>query len=206
MLRNTIFSNKKVTFKKLFKLIEYFACRRTAGDCEQTININNTSIKEFYLLLRASVFKFLSHFSTPFGSQVVNIHVDETPITRRHGGIGRTFSSNTVWVIGAVDIFNKKCVLQFLPSRGRCHIEPFFDAWIARGSTVTIDYLATYSFLNRQGFRHYTVNHSKDLVSSNGIHTNYIEGIFGSVKKLMRGYNFRYIDSKNLNLFLAEWS
>ena len=108
LLRNIIFSNKKVTFKKRFKLIEYFACRRTAGDCEQTININNTSIKEFYLLLRASVFKFLSHFSTPFDSQVVNIHVDETPITRRHGGIGRTFFSNTVWVISAVDIFNKK--------------------------------------------------------------------------------------------------
>ena len=91
LLRNTIFSNKKVTFKRSFKLIEYFTCRRTAGNCEQTINVNNTSIKKFYLRLRASVFKFLSHSSTPFDSQVVNIHVDETPITHRHGGIEGLF-------------------------------------------------------------------------------------------------------------------
>ena len=53
--------------------------------------------------------------------------------------------------------------------------------------------LVAYSFLTRQGFQHYTVNNPKYLVSSNKIHTNCIEDIFGSDKKLRPGSHFRSI-------------
>ncbi|KCZ78237.1 hypothetical protein H311_00736, partial [Anncaliia algerae PRA109] len=52
----------------------------------------------------------------------------------------------------------------------------------------------SYATLNSLGFTHFTVNHSNNLVSSDGIHINWIEGIFGSVKKMMRKYDTRFKD------------
>ena len=156
-------------------------------------------------IFRASIFKFLNHYSTSFDSPNVNVHVDETPITRRHGNIGRRSQSNTVWVIGAVDIFNKKCVLSFLPSRGHAHIFSFIDNWIARGTTITTDCLAIYTILSSMGFLHNRVNHSRYLVAPDGTNTNRIEGSFGNVKTLMRDYKFKYVNAAKLNLFMAEW-
>jgi hypothetical protein len=41
------------------------------------------------------------------GGNGIIIHFDETPITHRYGDIGRNERSNTVWVVGAVDIHPK---------------------------------------------------------------------------------------------------
>ena len=142
------------------------------------------------------MFRFLDFFSTPFDSRVVSVCVDETPITRRYGGIGTRAASNTVWVIGAVDIVNPKGVLKFLTSRGHRNSIPFLDAWIIRDIIIHTDYLSSYRIFSSFGYSHRTVNHCKTLVSQDGIHTNHIEGVFGSAKRLMRDYKFRYTNPK----------
>ena len=96
-------------------------------------------------------------------------------------------------------------MLRFLPSRGHVDVLPFINSWITRGSIITTDCLATYNILNSMGFQHYRVNHSRHLVAPDGTNTNRIERIFGSVKRMVRLYNYQYINPTNLNLILSEW-
>ena len=55
------------------------------------------------------------------------------------------------------------------------------------------------------GFEHYQVNHSRELVSRDDVHTNHIEGIFGNLKRLKRHYNYQFTDRDSLNIILGEW-
>lgn len=75
--------------------------------------------------------------------------------------------------------------------------------WILPGSTEQIDCLALYNTLSSLGFNHFSVNHSRNLVSSDGIHTNGIEGIFGCMKRMRRKYDAYWSGVSNLNLYLA---
>ena len=52
--------------------------------------------------------QFLDFFSILFYSRVIFVHADEKPIIRRHNGICTRVASKTVWVIGVVDIINRK--------------------------------------------------------------------------------------------------
>ena len=130
------------------------------------------------------------------------VHIDEIPITRRHGNRGNRSRSNTVWVIGAVDILNKKAALKFLPSRGHVNVIPFIQDFVAPNSYIHIDSLATYHILTELGFDNHMVNHSIELVGREGVHTNHIEGIFGNMK---RHYSYQFTDTENLNILMAEW-
>lgn len=205
LFKGTFLGQKKITLKDFIKLLENFACMRTQGDSIQTIELSAPTVQKYYEFFRKIIFEFMDCYSTPFDSDTVNLHLDETPITHRHGHQGTMSRSNTVWVIGVVDIFNRKCVLKFLPSRGHRDIVPFVDNWIARGVEITTDGLASYRILGRMGFLHNTVNHSRHLVAPDGTNTNRIEGIFGATKRLMRDYKFRYTNVRRLDFFLAEW-
>ena len=130
--------------------------------------------KELLCLISIFTFLFLEHYSVQIGGPNVVVHIDETPINRKHGNRSR---SNTVWVIGAVDILNKKAALKFLPSRDHVDVIPFIQDFAAPNSCIHTDSLATYRILTELGFDHHMVNHSIEFVSREGVHTNHIEGI-----------------------------
>ena len=73
------------------------------------------------------------------------------------------------------------------------------------GSTVHTDCLASYNTLNSLGFTHFTVNHSRNLVGPDGIHTNWIEGLFGCMKKMRRKYDATWSGVENLERYLGEF-
>lgn len=73
------------------------------------------------------------------------------------------------------------------------------------GSTIHTDSLRSYDALSSLGFTHCRVNHSRELVSPDGIHTNWIEGLFGCMKKMARKYDAGFSGIDNLHLYLAEF-
>lgn len=77
--------------------------------------------------------------------------------------------------------------------------------WILPGSTIHTDCHRSYATFNDLGFTHLTVNHSRNLVGEDGVHTNWIEGIFGCLKKLIRKYDAGFTTVQKLELYLAEF-
>ena len=116
LFENTVFSNSKLKPKQIFELLYFFSCRRLVSDASQTIPLDKKTVKSFYDLFRASIRNFLNTHSVQFrGTEEMPIHIDETPLTRRHGGVGTSHASNTVWVFGAIQIETRKILLKFLP-------------------------------------------------------------------------------------------
>lgn len=205
LFKNTIFDGIKISLKEVLNLLYSFSCRRSIGDASETLNLSKQTVMSFYKLFRSSICFFIEKYSVKMGGPGVVIHFDETPITSRHGNNGRFMPSNTVWAVGAVNIVNRTCFLKFLPSRSRNDLYFFINNWILEGSVVHTDSLASYNTLSTLGFTHFQVNHSRNLVGPDGIHTNWIEGIFGVMKKMMRKYNSNWSGVENLNLNLSEF-
>ncbi|KCZ79609.1 hypothetical protein H312_02995 [Anncaliia algerae PRA339] len=137
------------------------------------------TVIELYKIFRTVIFQLVERNSEKFGGNGIVIHFDKTQKTHRHGLTGRHNCSNTVWVVGAVDIIYRKCFLKFLPSRSRSDLFHFFSTWILPVSIVHTDCHRSYNTLNTLGFTHFTVKHNRNLVGPDGIHTNWIEGLFG---------------------------
>ena len=203
--KNTIFGSSKLPIEKTLLTLYYFSCRRTVSDTAECLDYNKQSVCDLYKLFRSTLESFTEKYSSKLGGPGVVIHFDETPITKRHGYTGRHAPSTTVWVVGAVDIHSRKCFLHFLPSRSRNDLYQFIEKWILPGSTIHTDCHRSYSTLSSMGFTHLTVNHSRTLVSPDGTHTNWIEGLFGCVKKLRRKYDAKWAGVENLHLYLAEF-
>lgn len=205
LFKNTIFDATKLSLGKVLEILWQFSCRRTVGDTSETLCVSKTTVTDLYRLFRSSLDLFVQRNSVKLGGSGIVVHVDETVITTPHGGIGRRAPSNTVWVVGGVDINTRSCFLRFLPSRSRADLFDFFIDFIEPGSIIHTDSLSSYRTLSTLGFTHFTVNHSRELVSSDGIHTNWIEGIFGCLKKLRRKYDSNWSNTIDLNGFLGEF-
>ena len=203
--KGTIFEGSQISPQKVVRIIYYFNCRRTNSDVAQSLGISQETARSYYDLLRASLFSFCTHYSTKLGGEGTCVHLDETPWTKRKNKRGKRFRSNTVWVIGAVNIFQKKCAVEFLPSRGHQDVLPFVEEYIQPGTTIHTDCLPTYKILKDMGFTHNSVNHSKTFKSEDGTTTNHIEGIFGSLKRLRRVYGAGFTNISKLNCLLGEW-
>ncbi|KAF0986518.1 hypothetical protein HZS_588 [Henneguya salminicola] len=77
---------------------------------------------------------------------------------------------------------------------------------IKEGTTIHSDYWKAYDCLTENGYKHEKVNHSKEFVSVEGIHTNQIESRWhalklflprtGTQKHIYDGYFAEYIFSK----------
>ena len=93
LFKGSIFEKTRIGIRNVLLIIYYFACRRTLGDTAETLGIDRRTIKEYYDLLRANVHAFCD-YNVQIGSDVVNIHLDETPITFQHNNISRTSRGN----------------------------------------------------------------------------------------------------------------
>ena len=143
--------------------------------------------------------------SEKIGGPEVIVHVDETAITSKKYGKGKSTPSNTVWVVGGVDINSRKLFLKFLPSKSTEDLMRFLCKYVESGSIVHTDSLPSYNAMVKCGFTHFKVNHSTGFKSPKGIHTNWIEGIFGSLKKLRRKYDTNWTNADDLSYALSEY-
>ena len=110
-----------------------------------------------------------------------------------------------MWVIGGVDVNARKCFLEFLPSRSKNDILKIIKSNVLEGTIIHTDCLKSYNILSACGFEHYTVNHSRGFKTRQGVHTNWIEGMFGVLKKLRRKYDNQWSSKNSLIASLSEF-
>lgn len=80
--------------------------------------------------------------------------------------------------------------MRIVEKRDRDTLLPIIKSQIELGSTIFSDQWGAYFTLNEEGYKHDTVNHSKEFKSATGVCTNGIEGLWGNVKlkiKKMKG-------------------
>lgn len=87
-----------------------------------------------------------------------------------------------VWVFGLVERQTNKVLLKTVPNRKKETLLPLITAHVSKQATIYHDDFATYRHLETIGYKHGTVNHSREFKSKDGVCTNKIEGVWGLVK------------------------
>ena len=132
--------------------------------------------------------------SPSIGGSGIIVQIDESQVCKRKYHRGRVLVNQNVWVVGGIDEDGN--IFQVLTEvRNQATLESIISQYVLPGSTIWTDLWAGYNNLNLLGYRHDTVNHSIEFRTSDGVHTNRIEAIWGAIKR-----KYRYITNKKSEL------
>lgn len=90
------------------------------------------------------------------------------------------------WVFGIIEEQTKLCVLWVVYDRKRDRLLYLIKQHMYPGSTIKSDQFSSYGSLSSEGFNHLQVNHSVELVTVDGIHTQNIEALWSRQKKPLK--------------------
>ena len=133
------------------------------------------------------------------------IEVDESCIYRRKNHQGRMLQQQ--WIIGGICRSDKRFFFEIIPNRDRLTIGDVIVEHINSGSAIYTDEWRSYpsAIIRVPGCTHRTVNHSKNFISPDGIHTQTIECMWGCFKRWMRKRSYDRGDRNNLICYISEF-
>lgn len=112
--------------------------------------------------------------------------------------------NNSQMVQGVVQR-NKLAVVIPISDRTEETLKGNLENRVMKHSIIITDTASAYGGLSCWGYRHYTLNHSKDEFSKgNGIHSNTIEGLWGNQKKQLYGIHHG-VSKKRLFNYVSEF-
>ena len=107
-------------------------------------------------------------------------------------------------VIGMIER-GGRVVARAVSGEDKTEIFALADKYIAKGSTVYTDEHGGYKGLNRRGYKHLSVNHSKGEYVRDHVSTNTIESFFAAFKRAYKG-TYTHLSKKHLQRYLDEFA
>ena len=106
--------------------------------------------------------------------------VDESLFGKAKYHVGRQLATQQ-WAIGVYDPDNRRVAVELTPDRTAESLLGFIASTVTNVTTVHTDQWRAYNNLPQLGYLHRTVNHSREFVSPQGVHTQGIEGTWGEL-------------------------
>ncbi|KAG0419074.1 hypothetical protein DMUE_6381, partial [Dictyocoela muelleri] len=131
------------------------------------------------------------------------VEVDESVLVKRKYNKGRKIKE--IWVYGMVERSNPKRIIYYpITKRNSCTLSFLTLITIKKKTKIYSDKWGGYRKLKLLGYKHKTVNHSKNFVDpATGVHTNTIEANWSGLKrgipvnhrrmKFLKSYLLRYM-------------
>ncbi|KAJ1518788.1 hypothetical protein ONE63_011601 [Megalurothrips usitatus] len=144
--------------------------------------------------------KLLTLEEQSLGGEGHVVQIDESVVAKRKYNRGKRVK--TTWVLGLIDVQTRDSVVVYVEKRDRCTLIPEIKRYVKPGTTNWTDGWKAYIGLNKEGYIHRTVNHSKNFKDPRtGVCTNLIEGHWNKLKRYCRTKNvmnskffFEYVD------------
>ena len=132
-----------------------------------------------------------------------DVEADETYVGgKRPGKRGRSAAGKTV-VFGMLER-GGDVMAKVVPNVRKRTLQPIITENVESGSTVHTDELASYTGIDRAGFRHETVNHGLGEYVSGNSHVNGLEGFWARLKLSIRGTHV-HVSRKHLQKYVKEF-
>ena len=135
------------------------------------------------------------------------VEIDEAKFGKRKYSRGRMVEGT--WILGGIERETNNCFLVTCPEnkRSEATLVPIIKAHVRPGTTIITDKWKAYVNLDKHGYVHLDVNHSKNFVDPlTGAHTNTIEGTWTHAKhKALRRGGRRTLDSLTKDLTEFMW-
>ena len=135
--------------------------------------------------------------SERIGGEGKTVQIDESKFGKRKYHRGHCVEGQ--WVFGGIENDSRKCFLVAMEKRDEATLLPIIQQWIEPGTIIISDRWKAYCNLEKYGYIHLTINHSKEFVNVAGHSTNKMESsaTFMALKSLL----FFCFDILNLELF-----
>ena len=203
-----LLQNTKVPIRLWLKVIYYFSCDAQLYQIEKFVK--KLSQKTLILMLSklrnvmaGDVEKQYEHLIFESDVHVVNVEIDEVCFGKKtKNNRGKRFKKQ--WVFGIKGVEQRKVFLTTIPNRSKATLIPYIRRFIGKSATIHHDDWAAYRSLDKLGYKHKIVNHTKEFKSATGACTNGIEGIWGVLKE--RNCRMHGVVMDKLDTYLSEYS
>ena len=138
--------------------------------------------------------------SERIGGEGKTVQIDESKFGKRKYHRGHHVEGQ--WVFSGIENDSRKCFLVAVEKRNEAALLPIIQQWIEPGTIIISDCWKAYCNLEKYGYTHLTVNHSKEFVNAAGHSTNKMEGHWRQAKAKLPPFGVR---KHQFSSYLAEF-
>ena len=131
----------------------------------------------------------LERRSEKLGGEGKVVQIDESKFGKRKYHRGHRVEGQ--WVFGGIENESRKSFMVAVEKRDERTLLPVIKKWIKPGTLIISDCWKAYINLEKHGYKHSTVNHSKEFVNEAGEHTNRIEGHWRQAKAKLPSFGVK---------------
>ena len=206
---NSWFSNSNLTLENSVFLVYFWVYRATEEFVIHELDLSRKTLVDWFNFCREICVLILEKNSVKIGGDGHVVEIDESKFGKRKYHRGKRVDG--VWVFGGIDRETKECFFKCVADRSADTLVEIIKENILPGTTIISDCWKAYSSLEKEGYKHQTVNHSVEFKNKEtGACTNTIESTWralktflprnGTVKSLYDSYFSQYcIRKKFLN-------
>lgn len=200
-LADTIFRKSETSLWNWFYAIYQFSVAKngvSAKELERTLGCTYKTAWRMCKQIRL----LMEQDGDMLGGKGEAVEIDETyaPSRRHPRALGR---SKKQIIFGAVERTGRASLVHVHSSGARVLL-PEIENRIAVGSHIHSDEWQAYKTLDRRGYSHTTVNHSKLEYVSGTAHTNTIEGFWSQLKRSIDG-SYHAVSPKYLQSYINQF-
>lgn len=192
IFRGSIFQNSKIPCNIILRIAYFWLLKMKITSIEilEGISLKTSGkyYKKFNLLVESDIFQ---HAYEKIGGPGIVVEVDESKFGKRKYHRGHHVEGT--WIVGGIERTpQKKMFMIAVIDRTSETLSDIIHDHIEQGSIIHTDCWSAYStaisennFAYNTQFIHKTVNHSKEFVTEDGVHTNNIESCWNAAKSGM---------------------
>lgn len=199
---NTWLENSKLTLEEIVLILYCWSNNYTNEQIAHEVRCSTNTITSWSTFLRDSCISNMLDYSEAIGGPGIDVEIDESKFGKRKYYKGHQVEGQ--WIFGGRESKDKSKIFMVpVADRKKETLEKLIRKYIKPGSIIHSDCWKAYKHLNKLGYQHVTVNHSKHFKDpSSGACTNRIESDWRHAKVCMPSYGVKKGDHVS---YLAEF-
>ncbi|KAL9976846.1 hypothetical protein ACROYT_G014182 [Oculina patagonica] len=149
----------------------------TQEQIKKQLHINPNTAVDWDMFCRETCEVTIQQRSEKIGGEGKVVQIDESKVGKR-----KYHRVDGQWVFGGIEEDSRRCFIVAVEDRSEATLLPIIKKWIEPGTLIVSDCWKSYQNLEKNGYSHQTVNHSKEFVNNDSYHTNKIEGHWRHMK------------------------
>jgi transposase-like protein len=218
-----------LNYDQILTLPYHFYYSHSLHETSMETCLHENTVKRWFKRFRMILFSKMIQYNNKIGGENKVVEIDEAIRMKRKNKVGKLKSQE--WIVGGVERsylyylknveptenfnyssvyaidenskFKPKCFLCIVAERTEETLLKIILEKVEVGSIIVTDCWGAYNKLESYGFKHFTVNHSKNFVDGNtGACTNTVEGFWHLCRSSLPS---RGVNTNNVYLYLSEF-
>ena len=159
---NSWLINSKLPLETVLEFIYLWSQGFTHSEVMHELKLSKKTVTEWFMFFREACMYCVIDRSEPIGGNRVEVEINESKFGKRKYHKGHRIEGQ--WVFRGREKYNKrKKLIVSVNNRKAATLLPLIKKWILPGSIIHSDCWKAYSQLEKMGYTHVTVNHSKRI-------------------------------------------